>query len=46
MKNGGLSKAVYQLLENTKIDAVAFIIPTAKQKKKKEYLVNIYIIAS
>ena len=34
MKNVGLSNAVYLLLENTKIDAVAFIIPTAKQKKR------------
>ena len=34
MKNVGLSKAVYLLLENTKIDAVAFIISTAKQKKR------------
>ena len=34
MNNVGLSKAVYPLLENTKIDAVVFIIPTAKQKKR------------
>ena len=41
MKNVGLSKAVYLLLENTKIDAVAFIIPTAKHKKEnfvKKYI--------
>ena len=35
MKNVGLSKAVHLLLENTKIDAVAFIIPTAKLQKKR-----------
>ena len=40
MKNVRLSKAVYLLLENTKVDAVAFIILTAK---KKENLVKIYI---
>ena len=34
MKNVGLSKAVYPLLENTKIDAVALTIPTAKQKRE------------
>ena len=34
MNNVGLSKAVYLLLENTKIDAVALTIPTAKQKKR------------
>ena len=46
MKNVGLPKAVYLLLENTKIDAVAFIIPTVKQKKKRA-LFRIYtIIAS
>ena len=44
MKNVGLSKAVYLLLENTKIDAVALtIIPTAKQNGKKENLVKKYI---
>ena len=32
VKNVGLSKAVYLLLENTKIDAVAFIIPTLSYK--------------
>ena len=35
MKNVGLSKAEYPLWENTKIDAVAFIIPIAKLQKKR-----------
>ena len=42
VKNVGLSKAVYLLLENTKIDAVAFIILTAKLQKKRALLKNIY----
>ena len=42
MKNVGLSKAVYLVLENTKIDAVAFIILTAKPQKKRA-LLELYI---
>ena len=44
MKNVGLSKAVYLVLENTKIDTVAFIIPTAKLQKKRALLKYIYNI--
>ena len=42
MRNVGLSKAIYLFLENTKIDAVAFIISTARQKKRT-LLKRIYI---
>ena len=45
MKNVGLSKAVCLILENTKIDAVALIIPTAKLQKR-ELNKNMCIIAS
>ena len=34
MKNVGLTKAVYLLLENTKIDAVAFISQLLSKKRE------------